>query len=121
MYRGQGTGPHLPVETVDEETEEEEASPVNVSQLMPPADPRLKLSRTKQFVIVYSRGRKFARLHRTDSNCPWSRHEVFDSIEIDAPLPEMYNARCKLCWPAQAGSAEEESDIYESEVSGEED
>ena len=74
-----------------------------------------ELKREKKFVIVYSRGRKFARLHRTDSTCFWGKHTVCDAVEIDSPVPEQYDARCKICWPGQTMLDSEDSDVYESD------
>lgn len=76
-----------------------------------------EVQRAKKFVIVYSRNRKFARLHSTATNCPWSKAEVFDSSEVDVALPEQYDARCKICWPTRVKDLSEESDCWESDES----
>jgi hypothetical protein len=80
-------------------------------------DKPAEVMRQKKFVIIYSRNRKFARLHSTSSNCPWSKAEVFDSSEVDVALPEQYDARCKICYPTKIKDPESESDVYESDES----
>lgn len=70
-------------------------------------------ARLGKFLIIYSRNKTFARLHRiTDSNCPWVRVQVQDCLELDAVNTTMYNSRCKLCWPERP-----EADASESSVS----
>ena len=85
--------------------------------LVSEADKPAEVSRAKKFVIIYSRNRKFARLHSTSSNCPWSRADVFDSSEVDIALPEQYDARCKICYPTKVKDPESESDVFESDES----
>ena len=66
-----------------------------------------------KFLIVYTRNKCFARLHRmVGSNCPWIRVQVQDCIAVNDLKPGMYNSRCKICWPRQE-EAEEDS---ESEI-----
>jgi hypothetical protein len=114
-------GPYVPG-TVQEEPEVEEVFPDDgfgpASLAAEAATANVDgVARAKKFVIVYSRNRKFARLHSTSSNCPWSRADVFDSSEVDVALPEQYNARCKICWPTRLAALEEESDCWESDES----
>ena len=61
---------------------------------------RLAESRVSKFLIVYSQGRRFARLHRIGSRCPWVSTEVRDCEEVSEAKPAQYNARCKLCFPS---------------------
>ena len=57
-------------------------------------------ARLGKFLIIYTRNKTFARLHRiADSNCPWVCVQVQDCLELDAVHNTMYNSRCKLCWP----------------------
>ena len=67
------------------------------------------------YLICYSKGRKFARLHLKSSACPWVRFKVSDSIELNNPCPTQYNARCKICWPKLLQP--EDSDANESSAS----
>ena len=60
---------------------------------------RIEFTRTKKYLIIYSQGRKFARLHCTVSKCPWVHTLVKDCEERDSVVPSNYNARCKICFP----------------------
>jgi len=51
-----------------------------------------------KFLIVYGRKRKTAKLHRI-GGCPWTSVQLADSQEIVIPSPELYDSRCKQCWP----------------------
>ena len=53
------------------------------------------------FVIVYSRDRRKAKLHRS-GGCPWTKVTLADSRETSNPTPDLYSSRCKLCWPMLA-------------------
>ena len=59
---------------------------------------RIPQARDCKFLIIYSQGRRFARLHRTDSSCPWAYTLVRDCEETNNPKPVQYNARCKICF-----------------------
>ena len=74
-------------------------------------------SKQKRFLIVFTRNKHFARLHRIiNSNCPWVRNQVKDCIELDTVEPNLYNARCRICWPEVAAQGDEdESDSSLSE------
>ena len=82
-----------------------------------------KVMREKRFVITYSRGRKFARLHCTDKKCFWASASVRDSETFDVVRAEMYDSRCKFCWPelskpvTVAESSNEESSEDDSDDS----
>jgi hypothetical protein len=106
---------------LDEESEIEEVLPDGFGPVSLVAEAAAAASsdvaRSKKFVIVYSRNRKFARLRSTSSNCPWSRADVFDSNEVDVALPEQYNARCKVCRPTRLGTVDDESDCRKSDES----
>ena len=67
------------------------------------------------YLICYSKGRKFARLHLKSSACPWVRYKLSDSVELSNPCPTQYNARCKICWPKLLQP--EDSDANESSAS----
>lgn len=69
----------------------------------------LGVQRKAKFLVVYSKSKAFARLHRTDSNCQWTKLVVKDCKEFEAVSPEVYNARCKTCWPRQNDEAESAS------------
>ena len=95
--------PNVSTEGIDIQT----SAPVNVSSN--------NVEASAEFLIVYSRGRKFARLHSTKTNCHWNKIELTDSIYVTVPLPELYDARCKICWPDQCQEQLDlDSDQYES-------
>ena len=60
---------------------------------------RIDKARDCKFLIIFSQGRRFARLHKVDSSCPWVCTQVKDCEEVDEALPHLYNARCKICFP----------------------
>jgi hypothetical protein len=69
--------------------------------IVPVPTPKLRkkdVSKSKPLLIVYSRGRKSAKLHKT-GGCQWTLIKLADTQEILSPLPSMYDSRCKLCWP----------------------
>ena len=60
------------------------------------------------YLIVYSNNRKFARLHRLDDYCcPWTRTQVKDCAEVFQVKADMYDARCKICWPECTADSDE--------------
>jgi hypothetical protein len=61
--------------------------------------PRSKVAREGHFLITYSKNRKVARLHRTGKGCYWAGVEVKDCKVTDEITADMYNRRCKFCWP----------------------
>ena len=68
------------------------------------------------FLIVYSRNRKRAKLHRV-GGCQWTVVSLADAQEVVKPVPTMYDSRCKLCWPKMlAGRGPEEGSSDESEL-----
>jgi hypothetical protein len=76
---------------------------------------RIPQARSGKFLIIYSQGRRFARLHKSDSTCPWAYTIVRDCEELDSPKPTQYNARCKMCFPnleasSDTSNSEEELD-----------
>ena len=84
----------------------------------PPPNKSISNESAADYLIVYSRGRKFSRLHSTKSTCPWNKTELNDYIYVTVPLPELYDARCKICWPNQSQELLElDSDQYESSES----
>jgi hypothetical protein len=56
-------------------------------------------TRPCQFVIVFSRSRKYSKLHKVLGGCAWTRQKVRDAQELKEPQPSDYSARCKNCWP----------------------
>ena len=60
---------------------------------------RGRVPRGKKFVITYSKGRKTSRLHSTEKNCFWAIASVKDSEAFDYVSEDMYDYRCKFCWP----------------------
>ena len=63
------------------------------------ASKRVRAGREKKFVITYSRGRKTARLHSTEKSCFWAVATVRDAETFDFVSEDMYDFRCKFCWP----------------------
>ncbi|CAE8733378.1 unnamed protein product [Polarella glacialis] len=52
------------------------------------------------YVIIYTRGRRSARLHRTTGGCYWAGIEVRDSEAYKGlPAAGLYDSRCKFCFP----------------------
>jgi hypothetical protein len=56
-----------------------------------------------KYLIVYSRNRKHAKLHKV-GGCAWTSVTLADSQEIIKLSATMYNSRCKLCWPEMAAA-----------------
>ena len=73
---------------------------------------RIPRARDLKFLIIYSQGRRFARLHRSDTSCPWAYTIVRDCEEISDPKAAQYNARCKICYP----SADSDTSNSEEEI-----
>ena len=72
---------------------------------------RIPQARECKFLIIFSQGRRFARLHRADGTCPWAYTVVRDCEETNDPRPAQYNARCKICFPnadSDTSNSEEE-------------
>jgi hypothetical protein len=65
----------------------------------PRAEP-LVIHRGGNFILMYSGGRKTAKLHKAWDGCFWSTHEVRDSDALeDMPEPGAYTSKCLNCWP----------------------
>ena len=71
-------------------------------QPVPSLKPNCKSS--CMFLIVYTRGRKHAKLHRI-GGCQWTMVSLADCQEVAKPTRSMYNSRCKLCWPSLLADA----------------
>ena len=70
-----------------------------------------------KFLLVFSRQRKHAKLHRV-GGCQWVNVTLNDARYLDRVLPSMYDSRCKLCWPKLADvdltlQGSDESDVSE--------
>ena len=72
--------------------------------------------RRPRFLVVYSRNRKGAKLHRI-GGCSWTLVTLNDSQEFDAVNSKMYDSRCRLCWPPHALSTDASDDQSASDVS----
>ena len=70
-----------------------------------------------KYVLVFSRNKKFVRLHKTLGSCPWPFTTLADSIELDKVEPHMYSARCKICWPALASN--QQGELTDSDLENE--
>lgn len=68
-----------------------------------------------KFMIVYSRDRRHARLHKVKGGCYWSTLSLLDYIVVEHLTPSLYDSRCKHCWPtvgveeSDSGSSTDES------------
>ena len=83
-----------------------------------PCKPERAGMKKLKFLIVYSRNRRSAKLHRI-GGCEWSRLTLNDSQEFESVNSKMYNVRCKLCWPpgkVETGNASSSEDSSESDV-----
>ena len=60
---------------------------------------RVDRSNTAKWLIVYSKGRRHARLHKIGSNCPWAGVQVKDCSEHVVIQEHLYDSRCKICFP----------------------
>ena len=112
-----------------------EAAPTEVASLSPlDVDGEVEEKvKDYQYLIVYTRGRRCARLHAAQG-CWRARQMLFRDVElIDGELPDRkrYNRICKECWPGQptvpsegwlqGGSDEEESGSSSSSSAATED
>ena len=51
-----------------------------------------------RFMIVYTKNRRVACLHKVSDGCAWTRIELNDYTVHDIVVPEQYNKRCRFCW-----------------------
>lgn len=75
-----------------------------------------KVSGKGRFLIVYTRNRKQAKLHKA-GGCAWTTVVLADCQEVDKPVRSMYDSRCKLCWPELIRSSETDL-VHSSSDSG---
>lgn len=59
------------------------------------------VSNKGKYLVVYSRNRKTAKLHRV-GGCAWTSVTLADCQEVVRLSDCLYNTRCKLCWPELA-------------------
>jgi hypothetical protein len=93
-----------------------ERSSTDVELFDPETDPRCAHRvRSKgdqhkyKFLIVYTRKRKSAKLHKAKDGCQWTKIELNDFTLHELVTPEQYSSRCKICWPGKA-TEDEDSD-----------
>jgi hypothetical protein len=67
-----------------------------------------KRTKMMKFLIVYSRNRKSAKLHKV-GGCEWTRTTLNDTQECEVVNSQMYDSRCKLCWARKDDSTELET------------
>jgi hypothetical protein len=60
---------------------------------------RNRVAREGRFLITYSKNGRVSRLHSTEKKCYWAGVEVKDCRVVDEISEDMYNRRCKFCWP----------------------
>ena len=87
-----------------------------------PGGSREKVTRSSKYLITYSENGRIARLHSTSRGCYWAGVEVRHCKAIDEVTSDMYNRRCKFCWPAliTEPKIQEGSETGESDSSSEE-
>jgi len=66
-----------------------------------------------KFLIVYTRNRKSAKLHKI-GGCEWTQVTINDSLVTGHINSQMYNTRCKLCFPKSL-EAKDSSDPFVSD------
>lgn len=106
-----------------------EEAPTEVASLSPASDLPGDAGEADEamYIVVYTRGRAEARLHRMDG-C-WRARKMdfkrYELIDIDPPPKEAYNAVCKVCWPQAptepSGTAKESDDSESDSGSSESD
>ena len=71
---------------------------------------RVAGARSKKFLLIFSQGRRFSRLHLSTSACPWVHTIVRDCEELEEVNSGLYNARCKICFPAAGSDSSDSGD-----------
>jgi hypothetical protein len=71
---------------------------------------RVAGARSKKFLLIFSQGRRFSRLHLSTSACPWVHTIVRDCEELEEVNSGLYNARCKICFPAADSDSSDSGD-----------
>ena len=71
---------------------------------------RVSSARSKKFLLIFSQGRRFSRLHLSTSACPWVHTIVRDCEELEEVNPGLYNARCKICFPTAGSDSSDSGD-----------
>ena len=87
----------------------DDIDPISTASLPAPSLPRTSHKSkptVPRFLIVYGRNRKTAKLHKI-GGCPWTSIQLADSQEVSQAAPELYDSRCKQCWPRLLGQVEE--------------
>ena len=51
-----------------------------------------------RYMIVYTKKRRVACLHKARDGCAWTRIDLNEFTVHDIVVPEQYNKRCRLCW-----------------------
>ena len=100
--------PSLPVNSTNQ-TETEFVQPTAKAGV------RKVVERNEKYLISYSKGRVHAKLHLAKGGCVWANSELLDFAVFTEVTPNLYDSRCKFCWPSKAPVTEAES--TESETS----
>ena len=79
---------------------------------------RKALERQEKFLVNYSKGRVHGKLHLAKGGCVWANSELLDFAVFAKVTPDLYDSRCKFCWPLK--TLNEVNDSTESETSSEE-
>ena len=72
------------------------------------------------FVIIYGRRQKTAKLHKAVGGCYWANLEHLNGVAVDSVSPADYDSRCKFCWPragCKAGVVRENCTAVEEDES----
>ena len=87
-----------------------------------PGGSRERVTRTSRYIIVHSENGRIARIHSTNRGCHWAGVEVKQCKATDEITSDMYNRRCKFCWPShiREPQIQEGSETRESDSSSEE-
>ena len=75
-------------------------SPQEIAQVQASSRSKVNVARSSKFLIVFTRNRKQAKLHKALGGCHWSQVELLDCKLCEMmPEPASYNSRCVFCWP----------------------
>lgn len=95
----------------------EPAVPQDLVRAVPSVMGKAGQNEAPGFLLVYTRQRKQAKLHRV-GGCQWTLVKLADAREVKKPKPEMYSSRCKLCFPrlTEQGANWEDGSSDDSEL-----
>ena len=56
------------------------------------------------FLVVYGRHRKTAKLHKFSGGCFWANSSSLDCVASASVQSTQYDSRCRFCWPRNRGN-----------------